>query len=94
MAIMLANFEPCIPQEADHVAELGACRLLGWAVDSPSEEDDEQTQEEEDKAEGDEHKVAEVQEEEDSADLKEQGEMGLGADPHRRSWEWGSMVDD
>ena len=83
MAVMLVNFVPCIPQEVDRVAELGARRLLGWADDSPSEEDDEQTQEEEDKPEGEEHEEAEEQEEEDPANLEEQGETGLGADPQR-----------
>ena len=89
MAVTLANFVPCIPQKVDCVAELGAHCLLGWADNSPSEEDDEQTQEEEDEPEGDEHKEAEEQEEEDPTNLEEQGEMGLGADPRRRSWEWG-----
>ena len=94
MAVVLANFVPCIPQEVDHITELGAHRLLGWADDSPSEEDDEQTQEEEDEPEGDEHEEAEEWEEEDPADLEEQGEMGLEADPWRQSWEWGSIMDD
>ena len=58
------------------------------------EEDDEQTQEEEDKLEGDEHEEAEEWEEEDPTDLEEQGETGLGADPWRRSWEWGSIMED
>ena len=94
MAVTLANFVPHIPQEVDRIAELGACHLLGWADDSPSEEDDEQTQEEEDEPEGDEHKEAEQREEEDPTDLEEQGETGLGANPQRRSWEWGSMIDN
>ena len=55
MAVMLVNFVPHIPQEADHVTELEAHRLLGWADDSPLEEDDEQIQEEEDEPERDEH---------------------------------------
>ena len=82
-AVMLANFVPCVPQEADRIAELGAHLLLGWADNSPSEEDDEQTQEEEDEPEGDEHEEAGEQEEEDPTDLEEQGETGLGADPRR-----------
>ena len=94
MAVMLVNFVPCIPQEADRVMELGARCLLGWADDSPSEEDDEQTQEEEDEPEGNEHEEAEEREEEDPTDLEEQGETELGADPRRRSWEWGSIIDD
>ena len=94
MAVMLANFVPRIPQEVDHIAEFGACSLLGWANDSPLEGDDEQTQEEEDEPEGGEHKEAEEREEEDPPNLEEQGEMGLGADPWRRLWEWGSVMDE
>ena len=46
---------PCIPQEADCIAELGTHHLLGWSDDSPSEEeDDEQMQEEDGEPEGDE----------------------------------------
>ena len=53
--VALANFVPRIPQEADRIAELGACHLLGWSDDSSlEEEDDEQTQEEDGKPEGDE----------------------------------------
>ena len=64
-AVTLANFVPCVPQEADHIVELGARHLLGWADDFLSEGDDEQTQEEEDKPEGDEHEEAEEWEEEE-----------------------------
>ena len=70
-AVALANFVPCIPQEADHIAELGTHCLLGWSNDSSSdEEDDEQMQEgdgepEGDEPEGDEHKEAEGQGEAD-----------------------------
>ena len=88
-AVAPANFVPRIPQEVDHIAALGARCLLGWANDSPSEEDDKQTQEEEDEPEGDEHKEAEEWEEEDPTNLEEQGEMGLGAKPQRHSWEGG-----
>ena len=59
MVVMLVNFVPCIPQEADCIMELEAHCLLGWANDSPLEEDDEQTQEEDDEPEGDEHEEAE-----------------------------------
>ena len=64
-AVALVNYVPCIPQEADHIAELGAHCLLGWSNDSSlEEEDDEQMQEEDgepegDEPEGDEHKEAE-----------------------------------
>ena len=84
MVVALANFVPRVPQEVDRIAELGARCLLGWADDSPSEEEDnEQTQEEDDEPEGDEHKEAEEQGEEDPTDLEEQGEMGLGPNPRR-----------
>ena len=83
MAVTLANFVPCIPQEADHIAELGAHHLLGWSDDSTSEEDDEQMQEEDDEPEGDEHEEAEGREEEDPTDLEEQEETGLEANPWR-----------
>ena len=83
MAVALANFVPCLFQEADCVVEVGACCLLGWADDSSEEEDDEQTPEEEDEPGGDEHKEAEEWEEEDPTNLEEQGETGLGANPQR-----------
>ena len=52
--VALANFVPCIPQEADHIVELGTRCLLGWSTDSSSEEEDDQMQEEDVKPEGDE----------------------------------------
>ena len=64
-AVALANYVPHGPQEADCIAELGACCLVGWPDDSSSvEEDDEQTEEEDgkqegDEPEGDEHEEAE-----------------------------------
>ena len=84
MAVTLVNFVPHIPQEADRLAELGAHCLLGWTNDSPSDEDDEQTQEEdeleEDEPEEDEPEEARAQEEEDPTDVEEEREMGLEAD--------------
>ena len=75
-AVTLANFVPHVPQEADHIAELGACHLLGWADNSPSEEDDEQTQEEEDESEGDEPEEAKEWEEQDPTNVEEEGKRG------------------
>ena len=46
MVVTLVNFVPCIPQEVDHIVELGTRHLLGWSTDSSSEEEDEQMQEE------------------------------------------------
>ena len=51
MAVVLANFVPHAPQEADHIVELGMHRLLVWTDDSSSEEEGEQTQEEGDEPE-------------------------------------------
>ena len=54
-AVALANYVPCVPQEADHITELRARHLKGWSDDSSlEEEDDEQMQEEDGKPEGDE----------------------------------------
>ena len=60
--VVLVNFVPRIPQEADRITELRAC--LGSDDSSLEEEDDEQMQEEDgkpegDEPEGDEHKEAE-----------------------------------
>ena len=90
----LANYVPRVPQEADHNAELGARRLVGWSNNSSEEEDDEQMQEEDgkpegDKPEGDEHEEAEGWGEADpespssSAALKE-GETELAVKPQGR----------
>ena len=65
LAVVLANFVPCVPQEVDRIAELGTCCHLGWSDNSSEEEEDnEQTQEEDgeledDEPEGDEHEEAE-----------------------------------
>ena len=54
-AVVLVNYVPHVPQEADHIAELGARCLVGWPDDSSSEEEDKEQMEEEDgKQEGDE----------------------------------------
>ena len=91
-AVVLANYVPCVPLEADCIAELGACHLVVWSDDSSSEEeDDEQTQEEDgepegDKPEGDEHKEAEGRGEADpesppSGTALEQGKTELEVEP-------------
>ena len=72
MAVMLANFVPRIPQEADHIAELRARYLLGWADNSPS--DTEELTKEEDEPE-----EVEEQEEEDPMNVGEETETK--ADP-------------
>ena len=104
-AVALANFVPCIPQEADCIAELRTCRLLGWSDNSSEEEeDDEPTKEEDgkpegDEPEGDEHKEAEGWGEADpeppsSSVALEQGKTELEVEPQQQSWEWGAIMDD
>ena len=61
-AVALVNYMPCVPQEADHIAELEAHCLMGWPDDSSSEEeDDEQMEGEDGEQEGDKHEEAEGQ---------------------------------
>ena len=61
-AVALANYAPCISQEAACIAGLGACRLVSWPNDSLEEEDEqEEDEQEEDEPEGDEHNEAEGQ---------------------------------
>ena len=91
----LVNFVPCIPQGADHIAELGTHHLLGWSDNSSSEEeDDEQMQQEDgklegDEPEGDEHEEAEGRGEADhelpsSSVALEQGKTELEVEPWGR----------
>ena len=69
-AVALVNFVPCIPEEATHIARLGACHLVSWPDDSSEEEDDDEQVEEEDGQTEEE----EDEWEEDPADVEEQGE--------------------
>ena len=75
----LANFVPCIPQEAAHIARLGACCLVSWPNNSSSEgEDDGQAEEEEDGQvveEEDGQAEEDEREEEEPAEVEGQGEV-------------------
>ena len=106
-AVALANYVPYVPQEVDCIAELRACCLVGWPDDSSSEEEDDEQMEEEDgeqegdEPEGDEHEEAEGQGKADhelpsSSMALEQGKTEREVKPwgRRRSWEWGSIMDD
>ena len=42
-AIALANYVPCIPDEAARIARLGACQLVSWPDDSSTSEEEENT---------------------------------------------------
>ena len=44
-AVALANFVPCVHQEAAHIAELMACCLVSWPNDSSSEKDEQEEDE-------------------------------------------------
>ena len=59
MAVALANFVPCTPQEEDRLTELRTHHLLAWTDDSSSEEEGKQMQEEGDEPEEDEHEEVE-----------------------------------
>ena len=54
MAVMMANFVPHTPQEADHITELRMHCLLAWTDSSEEEEEGKQMQEEGDEPEEDE----------------------------------------
>ena len=87
-AVALANYVPCVPQEADRC-------LMGWPDDSSlEEEDDEQTEEEDgeqegDEPEGEEHEEAEGQGEADpelpsGSMVLKQGETEQEVEPQGR----------
>ena len=83
-AVALANFVPCAPQEAAHIARLRAQCLKSWPDDSSLEEEADRQAEEEDDEDGqaeeedDNNGQAEEEEgereEEDPTDMEEQGE--------------------
>ena len=81
-AVALANFMPFVPQEAAHIARLGAHCLMSWPDNSSSEEEGNgQVEEGEDRqAEEEDNDNSQVEgeegewEEEDHADVEEQGE--------------------
>ena len=78
MAIAMANFVPHGPQEVDHIAELGTCRLLAWTDSSSEEEEGEQMQEEGDEPEEDEGKEVEGWEESNPEALPSDETCGQG----------------
>ena len=99
--MVLANYVPHVPQEADCITELGACHLMGWPDNSSSEEeDDEPMEEEHGELEGDEPEGVEHEEVDpkspSSGTAPEKGETELEVEPRgrRQSWEWGSIMDD
>ena len=47
-AVALANYMPCVSQEAAQITRLGACRLVSWPADSSMSEEEEEEQEETD----------------------------------------------
>ena len=98
MMVMLANFVPCTPQEADRITELGTRHLLALTDNSSLEEEGKQMQEECDKPEEDKHKVEGWGESDPRVppgdEMHRQGESKLEMEPQRRSWEWASIMDD
>ena len=99
MAVALVNFVPCIPQEADCIAELGTHCLLAWTDSSSSEGEGEQTQEKGNEPKEDECEEVEGQGESNPEALPGDqmhgwGEAEMEMEPQRRSWEWASIMDD
>ena len=50
-AMALANYVPCIPQEAAQMVRLGASHLVSWPANSSTSEEEEEEQEEEEEYE-------------------------------------------
>ena len=73
-AVALANFVPHIPQEAAHIARLGAHCLVSW-LDSSSLQEEEEGDEQEGEEEDEQEEVEEGEQEEEE-EHKEQGEAG------------------
>ena len=99
MAVALANFVPCAPQDVDRIMELGACRLLAWTDNSSSEEEGEQMQEEGDEPKEDEHEEVEGwgvsnPKAPPGDEMCRRGEAEPEMEPQRRSQEWASIMDD
>ena len=92
MAVTLANFVPCAPQEADRIAELWTHCLLAWTDDSSEEEEGKQMQDEGDKPEEDEPKEVEGQGESNPKappgdEMRGWGEAEPEMELQRRLWE-------
>ena len=83
-AMVLANYMPCIAQEAAQIARLGARRLMSWPADSStSEEEEEEQGEEEEQEEGEEWEEVDPELTSTDAEL-EQGEEEREPEPSRR----------
>ena len=87
LAVGLANYVPCISQEAARIAGLGTHHLVSWPHDSSEEEEEDEWEEDEQEEEEDEHK-AEGQGEAgpkllSSSMALEQGETEQEAEPWR-----------
>ena len=110
MAVTLANFVPCTPHEADHIAELGICHLLAWTDSSSSEDDEEPAQEEDGEQAWEEDGEQVLEEDDEHEEMEGQGksnpkvlphngmhgrdEAKQGMEPRRRSQEWASIMDE
>ena len=77
-AMALANYVPCIPQEAAWIARLGTHRLVSWPSNSSTLEE-----EEEEQGEGEEREEADPEPSSTDVELK-QGEEEREPEPSRR----------
>ena len=83
-AVALANFVPCVSQEAAHIAGLGTRCLMSWPDDSLEEEEEEDEQEEEEQEE----------EEEEQEEAEGQGEAGPESPSSGMALEQGEMEQE
>ena len=89
-AVALANYVPCVSEEAAHIARLGACRLVSWPANSSTLEEEDKEQEEEEGWE-------EVDPKPPSTDAElEQGEGEGEPEPSRRRRlrDWGATMEE
>ena len=85
-AMALANYVPCVSQEAARIARLGVCCLMSWPDNSSLQEEEEDEQEEDEQEKEEEHEEqGEASPEQQSGSMElEQGETEQEAEPHRQ----------
>ena len=87
-AVALANYVPCISQEAAHIASLGAHCLMSWPNDSSSQEEEEEEDGKEEEEED------EQEEEEEPTEVEEQGEVSSKPSPSGMALEQGETEQE
>ena len=90
-AMVLANYVPCISQDAAQIARLGAHQLMSWPTDSSMSEEEDEEQEEEGQEEGEEQEevdpeplITDAEPEQSEEDQEGKQELSRW---HLRDWE-------